>query len=110
MNIATPAQPTGTPVREDVLGTKPFKRLKTKMEGTDWQRVADLVDDLQARQHNTERFYMAALDKVDRQLADKVKEVAALKGDLESVRVELEALQASTPAWRELVTGEIQHA
>jgi len=30
MNIATPAQPTGTPVREDVLDTKSFKRLKTK--------------------------------------------------------------------------------
>lgn len=102
MNIATPAQPTGTPVNEDVLGTKAFKTLKRKLEPDVWQQIVALADDLQTRQHNTERFYVAELDKADRRYADKVREVAALQSKLESVRVELEALQASTPAWREL--------
>ena len=76
--------------------------MKRKLDPGVFNQFKDVIHDTLGKWRNAERIFSAELDKAGRLLADKAKEVAALQGQLESVRKELEDLQAKMPAWREL--------
>jgi hypothetical protein len=99
VRMSTPSAPFNTPSATDPLDTKAFKSLKRKLDPDDFNQFKDVIHDTMGKWRSAERIFSAELDKAGRLLADKAKEVAALQGQLESLRKEFEDFKLRIPAW-----------